>query len=84
MRNHKVKQGETLSKIAKEYGVSVSQIQRANASLIKDINEIKSGWVLAIPNSCTVDDIRKAYNEALEEMGQRPALRKLFEMLEGM
>jgi nucleoid-associated protein YgaU len=44
---HRVKRGETLSQIAKWYGVSVNQLAKANG--IKNPNRIYAGQVLCIP-----------------------------------
>lgn len=47
---HRVKKGETLSKIARLYGISVKEIQQAN-NLKK--NKLKKGQVLTIPQVST-------------------------------
>jgi LysM repeat protein len=47
VRRHVVKKGETLSLIAKHYGVSMRKIMAANK--IKDAGKIRSGMVLTIP-----------------------------------
>lgn len=44
---HKVKRGENLSKIAKWYGVSVYQLQKANG--IKNPNRVYAGQIICIP-----------------------------------
>ncbi len=46
-QSYTVKRGDTLSKIAREYGVSVSSIAKRNN--IKDINVIHTGSVFIIP-----------------------------------
>ena len=48
-KTHKVISGNTLSGIANAYGVSVSDIMKANSNLIKNPNVIQVGWVLTIP-----------------------------------
>ena len=48
-RQHKVKKGESLGKIAKKYGCSVKDIQRVNK--IKNPNRVKVGMVLVIPTA---------------------------------
>ena len=48
---HKVKAGETLSAIAKKYGTTVPKIKAANAALITNVNMIKVGWNLVIPDT---------------------------------
>lgn len=44
-----VKQGDTLSTIAKKYGCTVSGIMTDNSALIKNPNRIYMGWQLKIP-----------------------------------
>ncbi|MFS7388536.1 LysM peptidoglycan-binding domain-containing protein [Carnobacterium maltaromaticum] len=46
--DHKVVFGDTLSEIAIKYGVTVDSLVANNASLIKDKNDIKVGWILRI------------------------------------
>jgi LysM repeat protein len=46
-REHRVKQGETLSEIASAYGVTVTAVVRANG--LKDANSIRVGQKLFIP-----------------------------------
>jgi LysM repeat protein len=43
-----VRQGDTLGKIGRQYGVSVEVVRKANPK-IKDINHIENGWTLRIP-----------------------------------
>lgn len=51
MATYTVKRGDTLSEIAKKYGVSIATIKQANADLIKNINLLEIGWKLYIPTS---------------------------------
>lgn len=53
MTTYKVQKGDTLSKIANKYNVTVSDIQKANSKLIKNVNNISVGWVLTIPTKTT-------------------------------
>ncbi len=48
-RYHRVRRGETLSKIARRYGVSVSSVRRANR--LRNSNLIRIGQRLKIPGS---------------------------------
>jgi N-acetylmuramoyl-L-alanine amidase len=48
---HKVSRGETLSGIARQYGVSTSALRSVNASKIQSGGGIQAGQVLLIPNS---------------------------------
>ena len=45
---HKVKQGETVAKIAKRYGVSVDHICKMNNMTFKQASKIRIGQVLRI------------------------------------
>ena len=48
-REHVVKKGDTLSKIARKHGVSVDRLVRANAHEISDPDLIHPGKVIRIP-----------------------------------
>jgi lysozyme len=43
-----VKSGNTLSAIARMYGTSVAAIQKLNASLIRNVNQIQAGWKIRV------------------------------------
>lgn len=43
-----VKRGDTLSAIARRYGTTVSNIQRLNSSLIRNVNLIQVGWRIRV------------------------------------
>ena len=43
-----IQRGDTLSGIARRYGTSVSAIQKLNASLIKNVNQIQVGWKIRV------------------------------------
>jgi LysM repeat protein len=43
-----VRSGDTLSAIARKYGTSVSAIQKLNASLIRNVNQIQVGWKIRV------------------------------------
>ena len=43
-----VQRGDTLSGIARRYGTSVSAIQKLNASLIRNVNQIQAGWKIRV------------------------------------
>jgi LysM repeat protein len=44
-----IKQGDTLSKIAKKFGISVDELLAANTTTIKDPNKIGLGQQIIIP-----------------------------------
>lgn len=50
-----VKNGDTLSAIAKKYNITVSAIHNANKQLIKDVNKISVGWCLTIPKTTNIN-----------------------------
>jgi GH25 family lysozyme M1 (1,4-beta-N-acetylmuramidase) len=43
-----IQKGDTLSGIAKKYGTTVSEIQKLNSSLIKNVNLIQVGWRIRV------------------------------------
>ena len=49
MANYTIKKGDTLSKIAKQYGTTVSALASANS--IKDANKIRAGATINIPDA---------------------------------
>lgn len=53
MLKYTVKKGDTLYKIASKYSTTVSEIQKANPSIIKNPNLINVGWVLNIPSKAS-------------------------------
>lgn len=82
MKHYTVKKGDTLSKIAERYGVTVSAIQKANSSLIKNVNKLSIGWVLNIPNTSKENEAIKAQlKTALKDIQKLPSVQKLSEML---
>ena len=75
---HTVQKNETLSKIAKKYGTTITAIQKANTTLIKDINKIQVGWKLEIPETdSTKDQIRAV----LKDIQGLSSFKKLNEMI---
>ncbi|MBD2413936.1 hypothetical protein FACHB389_19495 [Nostoc calcicola FACHB-389] len=48
-KKYTVQEGDTLYKIAQQYGMTVHELQNANSGLIKDPDNIVVGWVLNIP-----------------------------------
>jgi nucleoid-associated protein YgaU len=50
-REYTVKNGESLSKIGKEHGVSWQAIYEANKDVVKNPDLIQPGWVLKIPTA---------------------------------
>jgi membrane-bound lytic murein transglycosylase D len=48
-RTHRVREGQTLSHIAKQYKVSVASLQRANG--IRDASRVRTGQVVRLPSS---------------------------------
>lgn len=65
METYKIKSGDTLKTIAKQYGTSVSKL--ASANKIQDPNMIKAGSTIEIPNKSSVigDIARTVFAPAL-------------------
>ena len=84
-KTHTVKKGETLNKIATFYNVSVKDLQRANANLIKNVNKIQTGWKLTIPtsnsNSKGFEEIGRQFQKALNDIRNVSSVEKLVEMI---
>lgn len=81
MTTYIVKKGDTLSKIAKQFGTTVLTIQKAN-SFITNVNNIEVGWSLTIPSSdkskeAQVLDALEKCLEAIENLPEYKALDKL-------
>lgn len=86
MIRHKVKQGDTLSSIAKRYGVTVSDIQKANSALILNIHKIAVGWVLNIPSKGSelrYEEIGRAFETALKDIQNLKSVQTLERLLGG-
>ncbi len=48
-QSYTIKQGDTLSKVAKRFGVSIDELLAANKDTIKDADKIAIGDVIIIP-----------------------------------
>lgn len=77
---HKVKRGDTLSAIAKKYGVTVDAIMRENSAIIKNANVINVGWEIKIP-APTGESFQQVINTVLKDIESLPSFKKLMEML---
>lgn len=73
-----VKQGDTLSKIAREFGTTVEALASTNG--IRDKNLIKAGQVLDIPGG--YPGIEKALRDCLDAIQALPEFDKLVKLLE--
>ena len=58
---YKIKQGDTLSQIAQDMGVSIDKIASANA--IKDVNKIYAGEILHVPKKQENEEIKTTKKE---------------------
>lgn len=83
MLSYTVKKGDTLSAIAQKYNTSVSAIQQANKTLIKDVNKISVGWVLNIPTNttATTSDVKTALNKCLDKIESLAEFKELLKLL---
>ncbi len=68
-RSHAVKQGETLSSISREYGVSVDQILRYNKELDRE-STLKPNTILVIPAQATVATVSRPEISSQDTIGQ--------------
>lgn len=81
---HKVIKGETLTKLANRYNVSVDDIVKANSKLIKNKNSISVGWVLTIPTktaSKNYANIGKQLEVTIKDIENLASFKKLKKML---
>ena len=80
---YKVQKGDTLSGIAKRYGTTVSAIQKANSSLIKDVNKISVGWSLTIPtaNNKDYNAIGKQVEKCISDIQNLDSYKSLINLL---
>lgn len=74
----KIEAGDTLSKIAEKFGVSMKEIMQANE--IKDEHKLSQGQVLYIPNSSdyildTLAYVRKLKNDEISRKKQANAIK---------
>lgn len=85
MAIHKVQKGDTLSAIAQKYGTTVTAIQKANSSLIKNVNVIRVGWSLTIPTPVTssknYEKIGKQVEKVLQDINNLDSFKSLLAML---
>lgn len=85
MITYTVKQGDTLSSIAKRFNTTVKDIQRLNSKLIRDVNKISVGWTLHISSPFLVESNRcskcEALNKALADINNLPSVKELFDLI---
>lgn len=78
-----IKRGDTLSAIARRYGVTVAAIQSANAALIKDVNKIGVGWEINIPSFAETNfaEVGSAFLDCLEVIENLPSFQHLMKVI---
>ena len=86
MKTYTVKKGDTLSKIAGTYKTSVNALKMANSHLVKNVNEIKVGWVLNIPEQVANDSERfekigVAFQKCLNDIQKLESYKELESLL---
>lgn len=84
MSTYKIKSGDTLSKIASKFGTTISAIQKANPSKIKNVNVIVAGDVITIPTATKSKDysaIGKQVEVCLKDIENLASFKKLNSML---
>lgn len=76
-----IQSGDTLSKIAVKYSTTVSAIQKANADLIKDVNNIKVGWVINIPSNKDYAKIGKQFDKCISDIKNLQSYKDLVKLI---
>lgn len=61
---YKIKAGDNLTKIAQKFGTTVSAIQKANPTKIKNVNLIVAGDTIIIPTGSTSTSTSKGKDYA--------------------
>lgn len=84
MVTHIVKSGETLSRIANRYNVTLRNIQKANPS-ITDVNKINIGQKISIPIETATNyyDLGKQVEKCLNDIEKLDSFKMLKAMLKG-
>lgn len=77
-----IKKGDTLSAIAKRFDTTVSEIQRANSSLIKNVDKISVGWVIQIPETKDELNLTELLEKCIADIDELESFRKLMKCLE--
>ena len=75
---YKVVKGDTLSKVAKRFNTTVSELQRLNPT-ITNVNKIYIGMTINVPNDSKVDyeGIGKAFQKAMNDIEKLDSVKKL-------
>lgn len=81
MHRYKIKNGDTLTKIAKAHKTTVQAIKAANPSIIKDINRITTGSIINIPDSYKYEEIGKAMIICLEDIEKLVSFQRLKKLI---
>ena len=84
---YKIKAGDTLSAIASKFGTTISAIQKANPTKIKNINVIVAGDTIVIPTSSTTSKgkdysaIGRQVEVCLKDIEKLESFKKLNSMI---
>lgn len=84
MKTHTVKEGETLSELAKKYNTTVGAIWKENADLIENVNIIRVGWELNIPTPTPEKDYRaigKQVEKCLKDIEKLDSFERLLDIM---
>ena len=83
MIQYKIKKGDTLTAISKQFGVTVSSIVEANKNTIKNPNLIEIGWILNIPDIKQADynALGEAVEKCLGEIEKLNSFKELVKLL---
>lgn len=74
-----VKEGDTLTGIAKKFDTTVGALHEANKTLVRNIHILKVGWVLNIPTKTV--DVSTALNKCLKDIENLDSFKTLETML---
>lgn len=78
MSTYMVKKGDTLTKIAKAYGTTVSKLAKINA--IADVNKIRVGQLLTLPEDSN-EEIGKQFKKCINDVENLESYKKLISMM---
>ena len=79
MGKYMVKKGDTLSAIAKAHGTTVSKLAKLNA--IQDVNLIRVGQILTLPDTKDYNKIGKQFEKCLADVENLESYKTLISML---
>lgn len=76
---YRVRVGDTVTGIAKKFGVSVGALHEANKNIITNIHILQVGWVLKIPP--VKQELKEALNQCLSDIEKLESFQNLKTLL---